>query len=98
MTRSNFTTLMGLAARENIKTVRYRSIRPLIVDAIQVHGPADFPTGNGVLHASLGDWVLRDPHGNVRLCSDFFFRSNYAPLRSSEPLEQFREQVSRGGC
>jgi hypothetical protein len=91
-------TLMGLAARENAKTVRYRSIRPLIVDAIQVNGPTDFPTCNGALHASSGDWVLRDPHGNVRLCSDAYFRSNYAPMGGSQPLEQFRERASRGGC
>lgn len=98
MKRSNFTTLMGLIARENIKTVRYRSIKPLIVDAVQVNGPTDFPTCNGALRASSGDWVLRDLHGNVRLCSDAYFRSNYAPMRTSQPLEEFRERESRGGC
>lgn len=96
--RSNFTTLMGLKAWESTKTVRYRSIRPLIVDAIQVHGPADFPTCSGVLHASSGDWVLRDPQGNLRRCSDTFFKSNYAPMRTSKPLEQFREEEPCGGC
>jgi hypothetical protein len=89
---------MGLKARENAKTVRYRSIRPLIVDAIQVHGPAEFPTCNGVLHASSGNWVLRDPQGNVKLCNDTYFRSNYSPMRASKPLEQFREEEPCGGC
>ena len=96
MTRSNMATIVSFIEQEDSKTVRYRNIKPLIVDATQVIGPADFPTSGGVLHASPGDWVVRDSQGNVRIHNDLYFRSNYVPMRSAEPLEQFREQKPCG--
>ena len=78
--------------------MRYRSIKPLIVDAIQVNGPADVQTSDGVMHAKAGEWLVRDPQGNARLCDDLYFKTNYAPLGDLAPLEQFRERTPRGGC
>jgi hypothetical protein len=76
----------------------YRNIKPLVVDAIQISGPTEVPTCGGILHAGTGDWLVRDPQGNVNLCDDIYFISNYAPLKDSQPLEQFRDRTSHGGC
>jgi hypothetical protein len=84
--------------RENFKIMTYRNIKPLVVDAIQISGPTDVPTCGGILPAGNGDWLVRDPQGNVNLCDDLYFIENYAPLNDSTPLEQFRERTSGGGC
>jgi hypothetical protein len=89
---------MGTNARENFKVMTYRNIKPLVVDAIQMSEPADVPTCGGVLRAGTGDWLIRDPQGNVKLCDDLYFIENYAPLKDSAPLEQFRERTPSGGC
>jgi hypothetical protein len=98
MTESNFRTIMGSNAREILRIMRYRNIKPLMVDAIQVNGPADVQTGKGVIHTDAGDWLMRDPHGNVNVCDDHYFMKNYAVLKDSGPLEQFRESTPHGGC
>jgi hypothetical protein len=98
MSPTKFAIIMGAAARENRRVMRYRSIKPLIVDAIQAHGPADVPTDEGMLHAAAGDWLVRDPHGNTKLCKDLFFRRNFTAMPGSEPVDQFRERTSSGGC
>jgi len=89
---------MGSKARENLRIMRYRNIKPLMVDAIQVNGPADVRTCKGVLHAGAGDWLVRDPQGNVNVCDNRYFMKNYVLLNDSTSLEQFRERTPRGGC
>jgi hypothetical protein len=98
MVDTNFTANRDSRARENFKIMTYRNIKPLVVDAIQISGPTDVPTCGGILHAGTGDWLVRDPQGNVNLCDDLYFIKNYAPLKDSTPLEQFRERTPGGGC
>ena len=71
MMESNFKAIMGSKARENLRIMRYRNIKPLMVDAIQLNGPADVRTCRGVLHAGAGDWLVRDPQGNVNVCDNW---------------------------
>jgi hypothetical protein len=98
MTKLDFKTMMGLKGRETLRIMRYRSIKPLILHAIQVNGPTDMQTCDAVLHAGPGDWLLCDPQGNAKLCDDLYFKKNYAPLKDSTPLEHFREPTPGGGC
>jgi len=98
MTELNFRMIMGSKARETLRIMRYRNIKPLMVDAIQLSGPADVRTCKGVLRAGTGDWLVRDPQGNVNVCDNRYFLKNYAPLNDSASLEQFRERTPRGGC
>jgi hypothetical protein len=98
MVDTNFTANRDPRARENFKVMTYRNIKPLVVDAIQISGPTDVPTCGGSLNAEPGDWLVRDPQGNVNLCDDLYFIENYAPLKDSTPLEQFRERTAGGGC
>jgi hypothetical protein len=98
MVDTNFTANRDSRAQENLKIMTYRNIKPLVVDAIQISGPTDVPTCGGILHAEPGDWLVRDPQGNVNLFDDLYFIENYAPLKDSTPLEQFRERTPGGGC
>jgi hypothetical protein len=95
---TNLTAKMGVTTRDNSKIMTFRNIKPLVVDAIQMSGPTDVPTSGGVLRGRAGDWLVRDPQGNVKLCDNLYFINNYAPLKDSQPLEQFSERTSRGGC
>jgi len=69
----------------------YRSIKPLVVEAVQVEEPTDVRTEAGVLHAERGDWLVRDPQGNLVLCDDINFKCTYESLASSSPIEAFNE-------
>ncbi len=69
----------------------YRSIKPLLVDAVQIKEHADVPTNGGILHLNPGDWLVRDPLGNFVRCDDTHFKCTYELLDSSARLEEFRE-------
>ncbi len=95
------TALLAMMNRpqEGAKVVKYRTIKPLIVDAIQINGPADISNSGAVSNATAGDWLIRDPYGNLQLCDDSYFKNNYTPMQDSRPIEQFRETTSKsGGC
>jgi hypothetical protein len=69
----------------------YRSIKPLIVDAIQVEEEKDIVTEGGLLHVNVGDWLIRDPQGNLVRCDDLNFKSTYENFNHPASLEQFDE-------
>jgi hypothetical protein len=65
----------------------YRSIKPLIVDAVQIEEPTDVRIENGIVHTEQGDWLIRDPQGNVIRCDDSTFKSTYDKLSGWQGLE-----------
>jgi hypothetical protein len=69
----------------------YRTIKPLVVDAVQVTESRSVPTEAGVLHVKPGDWLIRDPQGNLTRCDDVNFKCSYAPLENSNELRQLSE-------
>jgi hypothetical protein len=69
----------------------YRSIKPILVDAVQVKEPSDISTPGGVLHLQAGDWLVRDPQGNQVRCNDIDFKSTYEVLSTSTSLENLHE-------
>jgi hypothetical protein len=74
----------------------YRTIKPLIVDATQVTEPAEIKTESGVLRLKAGDWLVRDPQGNVIRCDNIDFQCTYASLKSSTPIEDLHESKPCG--
>ncbi len=74
----------------------YRTIKPLLVDAIQVKEPVDVPTPGGVLHAKPGDWLIRDAQGNLLRCDDINFKCSYQSLDGRGDLEYFAESKPCG--
>jgi hypothetical protein len=69
----------------------YRSIKPLLVSAVQVTEPRDVPTKGGILKVNAGDWLVTDPQGNLVRCDDINFKCTYELLESSTSLEELRE-------
>jgi hypothetical protein len=69
----------------------YRSIKPLLVDAVQVKAPVDIPTPTGILHVKASEWLVRDPQGNLVRCDDVHFKCTYEPLKSSVRVEELNE-------
>ena len=59
------------------KHMVYRSIKPIVVDAVQIKEPSEVPTPGGVLHLKAGDWLVRDPQGNLARVNDIDFKCTY---------------------
>ena len=75
----------------------YRSIKPILVDAVQMKEASQVQTPGGVLHLQAGDWLVRDPQGNLVRVSDIDFKCTYEALNTSIPVEQLHESKP-GGC
>ena len=69
----------------------YRTIKPLLVDAIQMNEPADVRTDGGLLHVKAGDWLIRDEQGNLICCDDTSFKCSYKILDTRNELELLSE-------
>ncbi len=69
----------------------YRSIKPLVVDAVQVEEETEVRTEAGVLHVDRGDWLIRDSQGNIMICDDTTFKCTYDRLSGWQTLENLHE-------
>ena len=59
--------------------------KPVVVEAYQVLDfPVNIPTLEGVMHASIGDWIITGVEGEKYPCKDSIFRATYEPI---EPIE-----------
>jgi hypothetical protein len=66
----------------------YRTIKPLVVDAIQANQPTAVRTAyGGTLRVKPGEWIVRDAEGGVFRCDDSTFKCTYESL-DDRPLEQ----------
>ncbi|HET6845010.1 MAG TPA: hypothetical protein VFK06_25490 [Candidatus Angelobacter sp.] len=74
----------------------YRTIKPMLVDAIQISEPMDITTEGGLLHANPGDWLIRDAQGNLTRCDDINFKCSFEPLSLSTEPKLFAESKSCG--
>ena len=69
----------------------FRTIKPLLVDAVQAKEPADVQTTTGVVHVNRGDWLVRDPQGNLVRYDDISFKCTYERLEGPTRLEDVSE-------
>jgi hypothetical protein len=69
----------------------YRTVKPLLVDAIQIKEPQDVSTHGGLLHLRRGDWLIRDAQGNLTRCDDINFKCSYEALDGRNDVESFAE-------
>ncbi len=74
----------------------YRTIKPLVVEAIQATRPGTVPTADGgTLRVKPGDWIVRDAEGGVFRCEDSTFKCTYESL-DDRPLERVEGKLY--GC
>lgn len=55
---------------------KYRKI-PLIIDAYQTDVELDIPTLEGVMHASVGDYIITGVRGEQYPCKPDIFEQTY---------------------
>ena len=67
-----------------------------MVDAVQVTEDGEVRTAAGVLQVKAGDWLVRDPQGNLVRCDDINFKCTYELFENSARLEEFHEGKSWG--
>jgi hypothetical protein len=64
----------------------YRSIKPLIVEAVRVKAPMCVATENGEARVDRGDWLIRNGNGSVFVLSDPEFQCTFEKLESYEAI------------
>jgi hypothetical protein len=74
----------------------YRTVRPLLVQAVQAEEPIEIRTSTGVLRANKGDWLVLGPHGEYYPCSDADFKSTFETINT--PFEFADKQGRECGC
>jgi len=74
----------------------YRSIKPILVDAVQVKEATKVPTPGGLLYLQAGDWLVRDPQGNLARFNDIDFKCTYEVLNNSISVEELHESKPCG--
>lgn len=51
--------------------------RPVVIEAYQTDKELDIPTLEGVMHASVGDFIITGIHGEQYPCKPDIFRETY---------------------
>jgi hypothetical protein len=76
---------------------RFRTVKPIIVEAMQLTEPMDVNTGKEIVHAKPGDWVVQGPGGVYFTCSDTEFKCTYEHLVETRYFEN-GSQGHECGC
>jgi hypothetical protein len=64
----------------------YRSIKPLIVEALRVESPTFVTNENGEARAERGEWLVRNGNGSVFVLSDAEFQCTFEKLDGYEAI------------
>jgi len=54
--------------------------KPVVIEAYQTDTELDIPTLEGVMHASVGDFIITGIHGEQYPCKPDIFRETYDEL------------------
>ena len=58
--------------------------KPVIVEAYQTNEELDIPTLEGIMHASIGDYIITGVHGEQYPCKPDIFWETYELVEPSE--------------
>ena len=61
--------------------MKYRK-KPVIIDAYQTDKEIDIETLEGVMHASVGDFIITGVHGEQYPCKPDIFFETYEPVEN----------------
>lgn len=59
--------------------MKYRK-KPIIVDAYQTDEELDILTLEGIMHASIGDYIITGVYGEQYPCKPDLFKATYDPV------------------
>lgn len=71
---------------------KYRK-KPIIIEAYQTEVEQDIETPEGVMHASVGDWIITGVKGEPYPCKPDVFAATYEPLADYPPRSEYICQV-----
>lgn len=60
--------------------------RPVEIEAYQTDKEIDIETLEGVMHASIGDWIITGINGEQYPCKPDIFEKTYEPIISSDTI------------
>ena len=60
--------------------------RPVEIEAYQTDKEMDIETLEGVMHASIGDWIITGINGEQYPCKPDIFEKTYEPIISSDTI------------
>lgn len=63
--------------------MKYRK-KPVVIDAYQTDVELDIPTLEGVMHASVGDYIITGVHGEQYPCKPDIFEETYEPAEETK--------------
>lgn len=58
--------------------------KPIVIEAYQTQNELDIETLEGVMHASVGDWIITGVHGEKYPCKPDIFEQTYEPIQELE--------------
>lgn len=62
---------------------KYRK-KPVVVEAYQTNMEVDIETLEGVMHASVGDYIITGVNGEKYPCKPDIFEKTYEPVETKE--------------
>lgn len=74
---------------------KFRTRRPLLVDATQCKERKTVATDLGFRNVSAGDWIIRGENGESYVVDDAFFQRTFTSIQTY-PWEQLDEGRSYG--
>lgn len=63
--------------------MKYRK-KPVVIDAYQTDVELDIPTLEGIMHASVGDYIITGVHGEQYPCKPDIFEETYEPAEETK--------------
>lgn len=61
----------------------YRTIRPLVVEAVRVDEPTDVNTPQGKVHVDRGEWLVRESGTALFSCDASYFARTFEQIDSA---------------
>jgi hypothetical protein len=60
----------------------YRTVRPLVVEAVRVEKPTDVDTPQGKVHVERGEWLVRESGSTLFSCDASYFARTFEQVDS----------------
>ena len=58
----------------------YRTVKPILVDAIRTEEAVTLPTAHGNVHAEAGEWLVRNADGSIFVVSHERFQNTFEKM------------------
>jgi hypothetical protein len=74
----------------------FRTVRPLIVDAVQCESTGTLPADCGIGTVIKGQWIVKGENGETYILDDSFFKRTFQPLPGTALYLESKEGRSYG--